>query len=764
MNSKKTFYTFIILISFFLSYSQTTNLIPYGSSWKYKDDGSDLGTSWQSIVYSDVLWSSGNGQFGYGDGDESTIVSYGPSSSNKYVTTYFRKNINITSSYTDFDLNVKRDDGVVVYINGVEVFRNNMPTGIITFTTLSATVASDDGGTAQSITLPASAFVLGNNLIAVEIHQAGVSSSDLTFDLELNGNLVPLFTSIVKGPYLQKSSPTSILIKWETSSNTNSKVNFGLSASSLTASVQNTVSTNKHQIELTGLTPFTKYFYNIGATIGVLQGDTNNYFLTPPVIGTPGKYRFWIVGDCGTNSISQFNVKNQYLIYNKNRVTNGWLLLGDNAYSNGFDSQYNSNFFNYYQTDIMKKTPLWPCPGNHDYNGTYASLSGVPYYDIFSLPTLGQCGGVPSNNPTYYSYTYGNVHFISLDSFGTWDLIERMSDTTSNQINWLKADLTANTSLWTVVFFHHPPYTMGSHNSDTEMDLVAIRERVMPILERYNVDLVFCGHSHVYERSKLMKGHFGNESSFSSISHNKSSSSGTYDSPLSCPYIKDSLNIKNGTIYSVNGSSGIVSTSSQPNWPHNAMHYSNNTYGGSQIFDIDNNRADITWLGEDGIVRDKYTILKNVNKVRTYNLYFGQIITLTASWPGKYIWNSTTDTTRTITHTAMSNTVIIVKDIYDCVADTFYVNILTVTQNTLINENPSLKIYPNPTKNNISVEFDLNEKADLKVVIINHLGQTVITTKTFTDIDIKDLANGNYFINVFGKNNEVLKSCKFIKE
>ncbi len=93
-----------------------------------------MGTTWQGVGFDDALWANGNAQLGYGDGDESTIVSYGADPNNKYITTYFRKNLTIASTvnYLYYTLNYKRDDGIVIYIDGVELIRNNMPAGVIT--------------------------------------------------------------------------------------------------------------------------------------------------------------------------------------------------------------------------------------------------------------------------------------------------------------------------------------------------------------------------------------------------------------------------------------------------------------------------------------------------------------------------------------------------------------------------------------------------------------------------------------------------------
>ncbi|HON08328.1 MAG TPA: PKD domain-containing protein, partial [Verrucomicrobiota bacterium] len=116
----------------FLSSGTNTyvSIISKKSEWKYLDDGSNQGTNWISLNFDDSSWSNGTAIFGYGEGNETTILNYGTNSDNKYVTYYFRKTFSITSqtlsSYTNLLLETLRDDGVIVYINGVEVFRDNM--------------------------------------------------------------------------------------------------------------------------------------------------------------------------------------------------------------------------------------------------------------------------------------------------------------------------------------------------------------------------------------------------------------------------------------------------------------------------------------------------------------------------------------------------------------------------------------------------------------------------------------------------------------
>jgi uncharacterized repeat protein (TIGR01451 family) len=169
--------------------------------WKYLDNGSNQGTAWFATGFSDATWKTGNGKFGYGDA-ATTVVYSGCGASNypaaenpapvcgtKYITTYFRKTINIPDPtiFAAFRMNVRRDDGIVIYVNGAEVLRDNMPTGTIAFNTLATAAAADDGATVNAFTIPSSAFVANNNVIAVEIHQNGASSTDLSFDMQLLG-------------------------------------------------------------------------------------------------------------------------------------------------------------------------------------------------------------------------------------------------------------------------------------------------------------------------------------------------------------------------------------------------------------------------------------------------------------------------------------------------------------------------------------------------------------------------------------------------
>ena len=165
-----------------------SSLIAAGEIWKFNDRGTNLGTDWRAVSYDDSAWSSGLAQLGYGDGDEKTVISYGSNSSNSYPTYYFRHAFSSSGpgSASALTLRFLRDDGCVIYLNGIEVVRSNMPSGTIAYNTWASSAI---GGTDESTWLQAlidpALLVAGTNVITVEVHQSSASSSDVSFDLEL---------------------------------------------------------------------------------------------------------------------------------------------------------------------------------------------------------------------------------------------------------------------------------------------------------------------------------------------------------------------------------------------------------------------------------------------------------------------------------------------------------------------------------------------------------------------------------------------------
>ena len=174
------------------------SLIPRGSSWHYLDDGSDQGPAWYAASFDDQAWAIGSAPFSYEEDDDYSTVSFGSDEENKYLTTYFRKNFFVTNTeiYQALLLQLRRDDGAVVYLNGRELFRSNMPKGEIDYgTEAEETVSAAAEDTFFPITLDTSLLIEGWNVIAVEIHQSSPTSSDLIFDLALSGDPRPISTA-----------------------------------------------------------------------------------------------------------------------------------------------------------------------------------------------------------------------------------------------------------------------------------------------------------------------------------------------------------------------------------------------------------------------------------------------------------------------------------------------------------------------------------------------------------------------------------------
>lgn len=165
-----------------------TKLINLEADWKYHDLGEDLGSSWKESNFDDSSWSVGPAELGYGDEDENTVISYGSDEENKQITSYFRKSFEyheVSESVTSL-LKIRRDDGIVVYLNGVEIIRNNMPDGDINYNTraLENILGSEEDVlneyTLENINLESL------NVIAVEIHQISQKSHDISFDLSFS--------------------------------------------------------------------------------------------------------------------------------------------------------------------------------------------------------------------------------------------------------------------------------------------------------------------------------------------------------------------------------------------------------------------------------------------------------------------------------------------------------------------------------------------------------------------------------------------------
>ena len=306
-----------------------------------------------------------------------------------------------------------------------------------------------------------------------------------------------------------------------------------------------------------------------------------------------------------TGFSAQYDVRNAYANFTGARPTDVWLMLGDNAYGSGQDEEYQDNCFAVYPT-MFRQTVVWPTLGNHDAGFSQVLSDSKPYFSIFTFPTAGQAGGVPSGTKHYYSFDYANIHFVCLDS-----MTAIYRSPTGAQAQWLAADLADTTQDWIITYFHHPAYTKGSHNSDAESELIQMRQNILPILEAHGVDLVLTGHSHSYERSYFVNGHYGHSSTFTSA-HLINGGNGRTNG--NGPYVKlpGAAGANGGLVHIVDGSSGGQGGGGALNHPANF--YSTLTHG-SLILDVTGRRLDATFLSDTGTADDTFTIIKEAPPV-----------------------------------------------------------------------------------------------------------------------------------------------------
>jgi acid phosphatase type 7 len=448
---------------------------------------------------------------------------------------------------------------------------------------------------------------------------------------------------VTVGPYLQSPTPGGIKIKWWSDVAATSKIMYGTNPSNLTQTVTDASAVTKHTVELTGLAPATRYYYAVYNDNTFAEGgDSLHTFRTFPVAETQEHVRAWVIGDFGKGNVRQQLVRDSYTGFD-NEETDLWLWLGDNVYDEGLESEYLSKVFDsvWGYKELMKRQPFLPCPGNHD----YATISPVqsptppashtgPYYDFVDVYQNGEAGGTASGHELFYSYDYGNTHFISLNSElgslfnGSDDWIGIYlfgSFSGSPMTQWLHQDLTANTKPWVVVYFHQPPYTDGSHDAGSfwEVYMQAMRENFAEIWEQYGVDLVLCGHSHVYERSFLVKGAYGDASQITPANILQGWSGADSIGEAYTKYTQGP-GANEGTVYVVQGNSASVDDAPGFTHPYMFAEYGCDTCAGSFVLDIDSNRLDGRHLDAEGNIRDHFTILKT----------FGPVGAAQAQYPG----------------------------------------------------------------------------------------------------------------------------------
>lgn len=437
-------------------------------------------------------------------------------------------------------------------------------------------------------------------------------------------------SNVTLGPYLQKVTQTGIVVRWWTDdTTTTAKVMYGTDPNNLNLTATDATLSSRHSVSIGGLSPYTRYYYALYDGNTRLEGSTDHTWRTFPADGNDVPFRVWAIGDFGKGNDKQRRVHQAYTAYDT-VGTDLWLWLGDNVYDDGKEEEYVSKVFtgvNGYQ-NTMKGLPFQPTPGNHDYNvisPVVATKSPPthtgPYYNFVDVYDSAQAGGVASGYQLYYSFDYSNAHFISLNSeLGSplntshdWTGARFGGGFTSSPMtDWLRADLDSNKKDWVIIYLHQPPYTDGSHESGTwyEVYMKAIRENFAPIWEQYGVDLVICGHTHVYERSYLVKGAYGSTNDITPFNFIQNTTGKENEGQAYLKYTTGA-NANEGTVYVNNGNAGSSETEAGFNHPYMYSEYGCDTCCGSFVIDIKGNKLVGRHVDMSGLVRDEFTIYKD---------------------------------------------------------------------------------------------------------------------------------------------------------
>lgn len=359
-----------------------------------------------------------------------------------------------------------------------------------------ATVVTASGGSSASSSATAATAASDETAAADSSSDGG----DNVPEIDCGTPEFPSGTALRRYPYLQSVGGDSARVAWTSTNGGEGMVRFATSADGPwtdvpaesrlfeTTYTDDTEDYFAFDSTLTGLTPNAAYCYEVVEDGEVLARGLS---LKTAWSGGDRAVRILAFGDSGDFSPEQMALRDQM----QTRRYDVFMHLGDMAYGSGTFVEFEERVFGVYR-DLMHQVPSYPVPGNHEYKTDI----GQPYLDVYYLWEMALR---EADQERYYSFDYGDVHFVSLDS-NTETLLPAALDTKNEQdddmLDWLTADLAASDKPWKIAFFHHPPYTSSERDPN-----VLVRNGLLPILESGGIDLVLCGHDHHYERTQAIR-------------------------------------------------------------------------------------------------------------------------------------------------------------------------------------------------------------------------------------------------------------------
>ena len=459
-----------------------SSLVRIGEKWRYykSQGGSMPPRNWAQPGFDDSKWQLDASGFEFRD-------EKSPELSSRSGRVFIRRRFTIVhpQEIHALLLRVEHEEGFVAYLNGREVARQGAK-GVLRGLAADLLVISQ-----IDLSRFRSLLVTGENVLALEGEQTGYSPSAFSLAAALLANFI-------RGPFVQNTSANGTQIIWRTLHPATTVFRYGRSQT-LDLGFTNLTLRTTHVVTLRNLEPDRLYYYQAGSVMnGALITADLSQFRT---FKEHGPVSFVVVGDTGQETVAQAEIAGVMRQENPDLVLHG----GDIVYGGFSDLTVDMRFFNYYQPQ-MRTTPFFLTAGNHelitsdgraDVNPTNWFMTATNFQNAFYLPTNSVTG-----TEHFYSFDHGDAHFVAL--YNPW-FHNYVFTNTSDQYRWLTNDLAHSRKPWKVAFLHSPIAHSGSHalydnNRNGILDQTEMMDLLLPVAEKYGVDMIFGSHDHNFER------------------------------------------------------------------------------------------------------------------------------------------------------------------------------------------------------------------------------------------------------------------------